>query len=340
MPSASTGGGHHGKILGREQCVHGFVRAANGTITDVRCSGRSHHGPVQGTVASSINAAGDITGVYSAQTPCFTDSCALPRRHNHLRSSRCGHGLRPGNRCPQHQLGGGYHGNLYGHKPSQTLPHCRCPRLRACCQWRDDRVRRSGRRHERGCLREPFPFSINTAGEITGSYSDTSGVTHGFVRAADGTMTYPIDAPSASTTGLFPGTLCASINDSGTFTGTYSDALGVFHGFVLQLAITPQAQVANLQNTVEALVSAGTLSPGLGQFLLAPLNACAGRFGRSWPRPRAHGPLWILATPLPRWPLWIPLRQGRNSGPKRVHHKGSISSHFPPAEARRGPHLD
>ena len=28
-----------------------------------------------------------------------------------------------------------------------------------------------------------------------------------------------------------------------------------------------------MQNTVEALVSAGTLNPGLGQFLLAPLNA-------------------------------------------------------------------
>jgi hypothetical protein len=117
-------------------------------------------------------------------------------------------------------------------------------------------------------------FSINDAGDITGTYIDASGVAHGFVRAANGTMT-PFDAPGAGTAGtsLFPGTAAVSINDLGDITGTYADASGVLHGFVLKLAIAPEAQVANLQNIVEALTSAGTLSPGLGQFLLAPLNA-------------------------------------------------------------------
>jgi hypothetical protein len=95
---------------------------------------------------------------------------------------------------------------------------------------------------------------------------------HGFLRVANGTIT-PFDAPGAGTAGtsLLPGTDSASINDSGDITGTYVDANGLVHGFVL--IATPQAQVANLQNTIEALVSAGTLNSGLRQFLLAPLNA-------------------------------------------------------------------
>jgi hypothetical protein len=120
-----------------------------------------------------------------------------------------------------------------------------------------------------------FAASINTAGLIAGTYNDTSGVFHVFVRAADGTITAPIDDPNAGAAGtsVFPGTFSLSINDLGDITGTYADASGVLHGFVLELAIAPETQVANLQNIVEALVTAGTLNPGLGRFLLAPLNA-------------------------------------------------------------------
>jgi hypothetical protein len=78
---------------------------------------------------------------------------------------------------------------------------------------------------------------------------------------------------------VFPGTLSVSINDSGDIAGTYADAGGVFHGYVAAFAVTPQGQVSNLQNTVEDLVSAGTLSPGQGQFLLAPLNAALAALG-------------------------------------------------------------
>jgi hypothetical protein len=49
--------------------------------------------------------------------------------------------------------------------------------------------------------------------------------------------------------------------------------------FVQKIATTPQAQVANVANTVEGLVSAGTLSPALGQFLSAPLNAALAALG-------------------------------------------------------------
>jgi len=42
---------------------------------------------------------------------------------------------------------------------------------------------------------------------------------------------------------------------------------------------TPQEQISSLQTTVGGLVSAGTLSPGQGQFLLSPLNAALAALG-------------------------------------------------------------
>jgi hypothetical protein len=100
-------------------------------------------------------------------------------------------------------------------------------------------------------------------------------VFHVFVRAVNGTITAPIDDPNAGAadTSVFPGTFSLSINDLGVLTGGYFDGKGIMHGFVLELAIAPETQVANLQNIVEALVSAGTINPSLGPFLLAPLNA-------------------------------------------------------------------
>jgi len=50
-------------------------------------------------------------------------------------------------------------------------------------------------------------------------------------------------------------------------------SLGGMDAGVPGLVPTPKVQIANLQNTVQALVSAGTLQAGAGRYLLAPLNA-------------------------------------------------------------------
>jgi len=208
---------------------HGFMRAANGAITapiDVPGAGTSggteHHGDVVGTLPLSINAAGDITGIYSDTSDV---------RHAFVRAA----------------------------DGTMTYP-IDAPDVAT-----------------KGPVFIPVTFaaSINTAGVVAGAYNDTSGVFHVFVRAANGTITAPIDDPNAGAAGtsVFPGTFSLSINDLGVVTGGYSDAKGVLHGFVLKLAIAPETQAANLQNIVEALVTAGTLNPGLGPFLLAPLNA-------------------------------------------------------------------
>jgi hypothetical protein len=54
---------------------------------------------------------------------------------------------------------------------------------------------------------------------------------------------------------------------------------GTSNAFVAKFENTPQAQITNLQNTVKNLVTAGTLNPSLGQYLLAPLNAALAALG-------------------------------------------------------------
>src|SRR5271157_3965709 len=83
-----------------------------------------------------------------------------------------------------------------------------------------------------GAYEGTAPFSINTAGDIAGTYKDSVAghVAHGFVRAADGTIT-PFDASGAGT-GKNQGTFPISINTAGVIAGYYSDTSNVYHGFV------------------------------------------------------------------------------------------------------------
>ncbi len=71
-----------------------------------------------------------------------------------------------------------------------------------------------------------FPRSINPGGEITGYYYDATGQ-HGFVRAANGTIT-TFDAPGAGPNGTFP----LSINPAGDITRNYVDAKNIAHGLL------------------------------------------------------------------------------------------------------------
>ena len=73
-------------------------------------------------------------------------------------------------------------------------------------------------------------FCLNPAGAIAATSVDASDVSHGILRAPDGTMT-TFDAPGAGT-GPFQGTFTLGINTTGTITGYYVDAANVNHAFV------------------------------------------------------------------------------------------------------------
>jgi hypothetical protein len=89
-----------------------------------------------------------------------------------------------------------------------------------------------------------LPLGIDPGGNyITGTYTDSNGLEHGFVRStSDGTIT-SFDAPLAATTLTFllAGTGGFSVNASGQIAGTYVDSNSVFHGFLLTPAAAAQA---------------------------------------------------------------------------------------------------
>ncbi len=70
---------------------------------------------------------------------------------------------------------------------------------------------------------------IDAAGLIAGTYSDKSGVDHGFTRDAAGTITI-IDVPGAGT-GFDQGTTIAGVSSGGQICGTYVDSNSKDHGF-------------------------------------------------------------------------------------------------------------
>jgi hypothetical protein len=61
-------------------------------------------------------------------------------------------------------------------------------------------------------------------------YIDGNGVSHGFLRSKHGDIT-TFDAPGAGT-GNGQGTFPGSNNPRDAITGSYSDASGVYHGFL------------------------------------------------------------------------------------------------------------
>jgi hypothetical protein len=67
-------------------------------------------------------------------------------------------------------------------------------------------------------------YSINSSQQAVGYYVDAAGVTHGYLRASDGTLTFPID-PAGST-----GTVLFANNDLNHVVGRYADSAGVTHG--------------------------------------------------------------------------------------------------------------
>src|ERR1700722_15715280 len=69
------------------------------------------------------------------------------------------------------------------------------------------------------------PTGINAKDSITGNFIDGVGVTHGFLRIADGTFT-TFDAPAATFT--YP----QAINRTGLIAGNYLDYNDISHGFV------------------------------------------------------------------------------------------------------------
>jgi uncharacterized membrane protein len=95
-----------------------------------------------------------------------------------------------------------------------------------------------------------FPFAINPAGQITGSYIDANWVWHAFLRTKNGAIT-PIDQ---GLTRMYP----MAINPAGKVTGSYSDDMAVSHGFLRERNGTIRSfDVESLDTFPRAINSSG-----------------------------------------------------------------------------------
>ena len=67
-------------------------------------------------------------------------------------------------------------------------------------------------------------YGLNNLNQTAGSYMDSGSVFHGFFRAVDGTLTFPIDPPGSTQTFIF------GMNDRAWMVGRYVDGAGATHG--------------------------------------------------------------------------------------------------------------
>jgi hypothetical protein len=118
-------------------------------------------------------------------------------------------------------------------------------------------------------IQNAFVTELHTSGSalVYSTYLGGSGGDSGFAIAVD-----PLGNPYV--TGI------AGSSNFPTTSGAFQTSLaGSYNAFVAKFENDPPAQVTNLQSTVKNLVSAGTISPFVGQLLLAPLNAALADLG-------------------------------------------------------------
>lgn len=186
VPGASTGKKHGtfvtamdpaGDVAGyysdaTSGIIYGFVRAANGTITTFIVS--TGGWPGEGTEVLGINSVGAVTGEDQAYDDAFVRS------------------------------------------PSGTITSFSVPEPNPAYGYATTGI------------------AINTAGVVAGRYVDNTGVSHGFVRAANGAITTfdPTGVATQPTSYGDSGTIPTSIDTAGDIAGTYTDTTGARHSFL------------------------------------------------------------------------------------------------------------
>ena len=216
-----------GEIVGfftdNSATCHGYVRAPNGTFTQIDAPDAGTGPFPQGTFPSEftpmgINPAGAITGFYvdtnsvqhgfvrapSGAIAEFDPTGSIFTNPNAINE-------------PAEITGFYVDANGVGHgflrAPDGTLTTFDAPGAGT------------------GAGQGTFGVSNTPNGEIEGVYVDATGVLHGFVRSSQGAFS-TFDAPGAGT-GAGQGTLPESNNTLGAIAGNYIDGSNVNHGFLL-----------------------------------------------------------------------------------------------------------
>jgi len=202
---------------------HGYVRAPNGTFTQIDAPDAGTGPFPQGTFPSEftpmgINPGGAITGFY-------VDASSV--QHGFVRASSgritefdpAGSIFTNPNAidAPGSITGFYFDANFVGHgflrTPDGTITSFDAPGADMT-----------------GDGNGTFGVGLTPSGEVEGVYVDIDGVLHGFIRSKQGVFT-DFNVPGAGT-GAGQGTLPESNNTSGSIAGNYLDGSGVDHGFL------------------------------------------------------------------------------------------------------------
>ncbi len=211
-----------GEIIGSYQKTgadynHGYVRSVDGVFTEFDPPGSGGTSPV------SINSAGVVTGSYILSG--VTVGFVRDTQGNITTVSV------PGSLSTQ-PTGINSSGEITGFEQDATGTHGFLQDAEGNITVFD--VPGSDPEPTNGDPRGTVSAALNSSGQVTGWWSDTNNVRHGFTRDASGSF-FTFDAPGASSFG----TTAASINDSGEVTGSASDAAGNYFSFTQSGSDTP-----------------------------------------------------------------------------------------------------
>lgn len=204
---------------------HGFVRAADGTITEFDAPGFTKSGFSNvGTYALGINASGEIVGFYTSATE--------NHYHGYVRSAAGAFTQFdvPGSNVEATNAfainaGGDVTGFYTAQGLDYGIPAHGFVRLADGTIATFD-APGAGTTGNQGTR----PVAINAAGTVTGFYRDSKNAFHGFVRSSGGSI-MNLDISGAGTAG-YQGTLPTAIDAAGDIAGLSFDSNGVAHGFL------------------------------------------------------------------------------------------------------------
>lgn len=247
VPTAiDTAGDVTGVYIDVNNAYHGFLRTADGTITEFDASGASSAAN-RGTSPMAMNDAGEIVGFYTTG-----DLNTNSVYHGFIRAAN-------GSFSTIDAPGAGSGESPIGRKQG-TSPAA----INASGEIAGTYVDSNNNRHgfvlstsgtytsfdppgsttstgSGGGMSGTGVTGIDTAGDVVGGYTDSNLVRHGYIRSAAGAIT-TFDVPGANTTsasGSLGGTYPIGIDPGGNYlVGIYADSNGLDHGFAYLQPLT------------------------------------------------------------------------------------------------------
>jgi sugar lactone lactonase YvrE len=262
--------------------VHGFVYPAGGKLTSFDASGAGT-GTLQGTYPAQFDAAGDLAGILIDANNVVhgfmrSGSGAIATYSAPGASMATGMLKSSGRRLAKSAgKAGSFYNPFAGHSKKPGSPFARI--LGTLTRMGQVRSQSSGSTPTGGIFNDTagivagtLGLSVDAAGDVTGIYSDGDDVSHGFLRAANGSIT-TFEAPAAGA-GAMQGTGALTINASASIAGTYADENSALHGFLLTLGQTattttltpaPASSVYGEAVTLTAKVASSSGTPPDGE---------------------------------------------------------------------------